>query len=143
MNREPSLNAFLLIKAYEGCRLKAYLDTGDVPTIGFGHTAGVKLGQTITKNQAEQFLWEDMHIASDYVNQLISYPINQNQHDALTSFIFNLGPTQFSASTLRRTINKGLLAEAPIQFKRWVYDNGVKLNGLIKRREAEAKLFSS
>lgn len=131
-----------LIKNAEGIRLKAYLDTGGVPTIGVGHTRGVKMGQTITEPQADAFLREDLESAMADVRDLFP-KTTQGQFDALTSFVFNLGRGQVSSSTLREMHNEGNYAGAKGQFARWKFDNGKELAGLVARRKAEAELYGS
>lgn len=130
-----------LIKQAEGLVLKAYLDTGGVPTIGVGHTGpDVKMGMAITEAQADDLLRKDLETAEDAVRRL--FPITtQNQFDALVSFTFNLGEDQVRTSTLRRLHNEGDYAGAKGQFARWRFDNGRELAGLVKRRRAEAELY--
>lgn len=129
-----------LIKEYEGLSLKAYRDTGGVWTIGVGHTRTAKAGMVITEAQADDLLREDLREAEDGVRKLFP-ATTQAQFDALTSFVFNLGEGQVQDSTLRRLHNEGQYEAAAAQFSRWVYDNGVKLTGLVRRRAAEAKLY--
>lgn len=129
-----------LIKAFEGLKLQAYLDTGGVPTIGAGHTKGVRMGDIITEAQADQFLREDLSEAEDAVRKL--FPVTtQGQFDALVSFTFNLGAGQVSGSTLRRKHNAGDYDGAANEFQRWNKDNGTVLAGLSRRRSAEASLY--
>ena len=78
------------IKAHEGLRLDAYLCPAGVPTIGYGHTHGVKMGDRITEEQAEKFLIDDLIVAETEVNRY-GLNINQNQFDALVSFVYNVG----------------------------------------------------
>lgn len=130
-----------LLKGHEGLRLKAYLDTGGVPTIGYGHTKGVKMGDTCTKEQALKWLDEDADSAENDVNRLVTVPLNQNQFDALTSFVYNIGGDEFSTSTLRRKLNACDYIGAANQFGRWIYDDGKIINGLILRRADERELF--
>ena len=133
-----------IIKKSEGLRLEAYLPTtNDVPTIGYGHTKSVKMGQCITINQAEQFLLEDVAWASDAVNRLVKVNLTQNQFDALVSFVFNVGATAFSKSTLLRLLNAGDYKGAADQFIRWNKQAGKELKGLTKRRQEERALFLS
>ena len=138
-----------LIKEFEGLRLNAYKDTGGVLTIGYGHTTAagglkVYLGLTITHEEAEQLLIDDLaRMAYPVIDRLVKVPLTQGQFDALCSFIYNLGEGQVSKSTLLKLLNAKDYDGASSQFERWVYDNGVKLNGLIRRREAERKLFDS
>ena len=130
-----------LIKKFEGCVLKAYKCPAGVWTIGYGHTAGVKEGQTITKKEAEDLLKHDLITFETHVSNLITVAINQNQFDALVSFCYNLGPGNLKSSTLLKLINAKNFNGAAEQFDRWVYTGGKKLNGLVKRRAAEKALF--
>lgn len=140
---EISTKGLDLIKQAEGLSLKAYRDTGGVLTIGWGHTGpDVTAGMVITEAQADQLLREDVRDAEADVRRL--FPITtQNQFDALVSFTFNLGADQVRESTLRRLHNEGDYAGAKSQFGRWVFDNGVKLAGLVRRRAAEAALYGA
>lgn len=131
-----------LIKEYEGYSANAYLDTGNVPTIAHGHTRGVKMGQTCTPEQADAWLREDLASAEADVSKLVKVPLTDNQFAALVSFTFNLGGPQLGKSTLLRFLNAGNYAGAGSQFQFWVFDNGKKLPGLIRRRAAEAALWS-
>lgn len=130
-----------LLKAHEGLRLKAYLDTGGVWTIGWGHTQGVKEGDTGTREQAVAWLDDDNDAAERAVNQLVTCALTQNQFDALVSFVFNIGRQQFFTSTMLRKLNAGDYVGASTQFGRWVYDNGKIQNGLVARRSDERDLF--
>ena len=130
-----------LIKKFEGCVLKAYKCPAGVWTIGYGHTSGVKEGQTITKKEAEVFLKQDLLTFETYVSNLVTVAINQNQFDALVSFCYNLGPGNLKSSTLLKLINTKNFNAAAKQFDRWVYAGGKKLSGLVKRRAAEKTLF--
>lgn len=132
-----------IIKQYEGLKLEAYLCPAGIPTIGYGHTRGVKLGQKISAAQAEVFLDHDYEEAEDVVKRLITVPLTDNQLGALTSFVFNLGEGRLLGSTLRRKLNSGDYKGAAAEFDKWVYSGGKKLNGLIARRAAERKLFET
>lgn len=132
-----------IIKQYEGLKLEAYLCPAGIPTIGYGHTRGVKLGQKISAAQAEVFLDHDYEEAEDAVKRLITVPLTDNQLGALTSFVFNLGEGKLLGSTLRRKLNSGDYKGAAAEFDKWVYSGGKKLNGLIARRTAERKLFET
>lgn len=125
----------------EGLRLQAYRDTGGVPTIGYGHTKGVRMGDVITKEQAVEFLKQDTAEAVTNVNKLVKIPITQDQFDALVDFVFNIGSTQFASSTLLKLLNSGDYVAASKQFARWKYDNGKEVAGLIARRKRTADLF--
>lgn len=130
-----------LIKNFEGCVLKAYKCPAGVWTIGYGHTSGVKEGQTITLKQAEDYLLQDIRAYEITVNNLVNVPLNQNQFDALVSFCYNLGPNNLKNSTLIKLLNKKDYLGAAEQFDRWIYAGGKKLPGLVKRRAAEKELF--
>lgn len=132
-----------LIKRFEGLRLEAYLDSVDVPTIGYGHTRGIKLGQTITQEQADAFLEEDIHEFELAIQRLVHVNLTQNQFDALVSFTFNLGIGSLKQSTLLKKLNAGDITGAANEFNRWVYAGGKKLTGLVKRRSAERLMFIS
>lgn len=138
----PSLACYDLVRDAEGCKLKAYRDSKGVLTIGTGHTKGVFEGQVITTNQAEQFLESDMAEAADAVNRLAT-PCTQNQFDALTSFTFNEGEGHLSGSHLLLYHKAGEYAKAAAQFGSWIYCNHEILEGLVKRRAAEAHLYLS
>ena len=130
-----------LIKKFEGVRLNAYLDAAGVWTIGYGHTLNVKSTDVITLDEAEHFLRQDIEFAEKEVNKH-NLNINQNQFDALVSFVFNLGVGNFARSTLLRKI-KSNPNDLTIrkEFERWIYAGGKILNGLVRRRKEEADLY--
>lgn len=130
-----------LIKSFEGLRLSAYKCPADVWTIGHGTTAGVKPGQTITKERAEELLREDVERFEAQVLRLVKVPLSQGQFDALVSFTYNLGAGNLSNSTLLRLLNAGDYAGAADQFDRWNKAGGKVLAGLVRRRAAERALF--
>lgn len=133
-------NGKTYIKNFEGLRLNRYNDIGGVATIGWGHT-GKNLPETITLQQAQYLFSLDIGTTEYWVDKLINVPLTQNQYDALVDFTFNLGPGILKASTLRAKLNRKEYQEVPNQIRRWVYDKGIKVSALIKRREFEAKLF--
>ncbi|NUB24322.1 lysozyme [Azospirillum brasilense] len=145
--REIHDDALALVRHFEGLYLSAYLCPAGVPTIGYGHTAGVRMGQTITSLQAEVYLRTDMAEAGAAVDRLVKVPLTDRQRGALASFVFNLGAGALQSSTLLRLLNQRDYEGAAGQFGRWVYAtvNGekVQLDGLKKRRAAEAKLFET
>lgn len=132
-----------LIKSFEGLKLKAYRDPVGIWTIGYGHTRNVKAGQVISPSQAVELLKEDLKDAEADVDRLVKVQINPSQRAALVSFVFNLGGTNFAKSTLLRKLNAGDYAGAAEEFGRWVNAGGQRLPGLVRRREAEKKLFLS
>lgn len=134
------------IFGFEGCRKQAYPDTGGVPTIGVGHTRGVKLGQTCTDAQAQVWFSEDLEDAEAAVDHLVKVPLTQGQYDALVDFVFEFGATKFSQSTLLKYLNQGNYTAAASQIKLWCHGevNGqmVILPGLVKRRAWDTDTFS-
>ncbi len=132
-----------IIKKFEGCELEAYLCPAGIPTIGYGHTYGVKLGRTITQAEANTLLEQDYQDALVGVEELVKVPLTENQLGALTSFVFNLGRGKLLGSTLRKKLNQGDYKGAAEEFDKWVFAKGVKLEGLVKRRAAERQLFES
>lgn len=132
-----SNNGLTMIKTFEGCRLQSYQDSGGVWTIGYGHTSGVMPGQTITQQQADEFLKQDLKNAEKYVGQYDHiYHFNQEQFDSLVSFTYNAG-----AGNLKKLLNAGFkpleLAHAELP-NTCIKAKGKVLNGLIRRRKAEA-----
>lgn len=141
MNTSPK--GIALIKEFEGLRLKAYQCPGGVWTIGYGHTAGVKSGMVITEAQAEEYLKADLIVFERYLNGL-GLALNQNQFDALVSFIYNVGTGNFSSSTLLRKVRANPQDNSIMdEFLRWVYSKGRVLPGLQRRRLDEMKLYFS
>lgn len=136
-----------LIKGYEKLRLTAYAATEEerakgIWTIGWGHTAGVKEGDTCTAEEADQFLLSDLEKAEGGVYSLVRTPLNQNQYDALVSLVFNIGRGNFAASTILKRLNLGDYAGAAQEFKKWNKQAGKVLGGLTKRRAEEEALFN-
>jgi lysozyme len=136
-----------LLHTSEGLELKAYLDTGGVWTIGWGNTSingkPVTKGMTCTKEEADEEWRKDVDEAEASVKKLVKVPLTQGQFNALVDFVYNVGEGQFSKSTLLRLLNKGDYEGACKQFPRWVYDNGKKINGLVKRNRKRQEMFMS
>lgn len=148
---EKGLN---LIKSFEQLVLYTYddLDTS-VPkrivhekmkikgtlTIGYGHTGkDVEIGMFIDKSEAERLLKNDLKIAEKAVNSAVKIPLNQNQYDALVSFTFNAG-----SGNLKKLINNRNCKQIEKAILLYNKSKGKVCNGLIRRREAEQKLFIS
>ncbi len=131
-----------LIKHFERCELTAYKCPARVWTIGYGHIKGVSEGMTITQEQAEQMLLDELVEYENYINELVSVDLSQNQFDALVSWVYNLGPSNLRSSTLLKVLNSGDYNGVPAQIMRWNKAGGKVLEGLTRRREAEARLFS-
>jgi lysozyme len=132
-----------LIKQFEGFKNSAYLDTGGVPTIGYGTTKGVKMGQIITESKAEEYLKRDVSSAEVTVNKSVKVPLTQNQFDALVCFVYNVGSGNFNSSTLLKLLNAGKYDQVDDQLLRWNKDNGKVIAGLTRRRQAEGVLFNT
>lgn len=143
MNNElkTSQEGISLIKSFEGCELTAYRCSANVPTIGYGHTAGVSDGDTCTQEEAETMLAEDLVEFEDYVKNYVESELQQNEFDALVAWTYNLGPANLKESTMLKELNSGNFEEVPRQMKRWNRAGGEVLDGLIRRREAESRLF--
>ena len=136
-----SAEGLALIKKFEGCELEAYQDAVGVWTIGYGHIKGVKEGMTITKQQAEEMLLEELVEYENYVLEAVNHQLDQCMLDALVSWTYNLGPSNLNASTMLKVLNAGDYDGVPEQIKRWNKAGGKVLTGLVRRREAEALLF--
>lgn len=132
-----------LIKEYEGLKTKAYLCPAGVPTIGYGHTQGVAMGDVCTEQQATDWLKEDCAVAELTVNTNVKVALTQGQFDALVSFVFNLGAGNFVKSTLLKKLDAGDYAGAAEEFGKWINVNGEPSSGLSRRRAAEIALFLS
>ena len=136
-----------LIKRFEGFASEIYICPGGWPTIGYGHVVRdgeqVRFADGIDEATAEDLLRRDVESAERAVPRLIRVPLEDGQFDALSSFAFNLGAGALQRSTLRRKVNREEHAAVPAEFQRWVWAGGRKLKGLIRRREAEAKLYAS
>lgn len=134
---KASEKAYSLIRQFEGLRPTAYRCPAGIWTIGYGHTSGVVPGMAITKEQAEEFLMRDIETAENIVNAEC-WNLLQCQFDAIVSFVFNVGGSNFRKSTLLKNIkvnpNDNSIMD---EFLRWVYAKGVVLPGLQKRRLAK------
>ena len=141
-NMEISQEGLALIKKFEGCELEAYKCAAGVWTYGWGSTKGVKEGDTITQEEADKLLVEEMKEYEGYINDLVEVDLEQNQFDALVSWVFNLGPANLKSSTLLKVLNAKDYEGVPAQIKRWNKASGKVLQGLVRRREAESLLFT-
>lgn len=135
-----------LIKRAEGFRATAYLCPAGVPTIGYGHTAGVthadvRRGRTITQAMAEELLRADLQDAQEAVERLVRVSLTDWQYGALVSFTYNVGAGAFAQSRMLTLLNDGDYQGAAEQFSRWCHGGGEVLEGLVKRRRQEQTLF--
>ena len=143
-----SKNGLDIIKEFESFRAKPYLCPSGIPTIGYGSTYypdGKKVtlqDKEITEEKAFEIL---EYIANkDFgsnINKVVKVPLNQNQFDALVSFVYNIGSGNFEKSTLLKKVNQSDFIGASLEFEKWNKANGKVLNGLTKRRLAEKELF--
>lgn len=136
-----------LIKKYEGLHLTVYRCPAGILTIGYGHTKTAQPSMKINKEMAEILLEQDLTDVENAIKRLVKVPLSQNQFDALVSFIFNIGETKFSKSTLLKYINENKILQAGEEFMKWTkarQPGGLKeLPGLVKRRAEEKTLFLS
>lgn len=145
-----------IAKKHEGLRLKAYPDPasgGDPWTIGYGHTRGVRKGDTCTLEQAEAWFEEDWAEAQRVIDKAVTVPLSEKQRDALTSFVFNVGPGRKGVkdgfvqlkngnqSTMLRKLNAGDYRGAAEQLLLWTRGAGKVMPGLVKRRGEERAYF--
>ena len=138
-----SQEGLALIKRFEGCRLEAYKCSANVLTIGYGHTGGVKETDTITQDEADKLLQEDVEQFEKYVDDNVTVELGQSQFDALVAWTFNLGPGNLRESTMLKKLNNADYESVPFEMRRWNKAGGKTLDGLIRRRNAEALLFQS
>ena len=131
-----------LIKHFEGLELNAYQCAAGVWTIGYGHTKGVKSGMSISEARANEMLEEELVEYENYVNDMVSVSLSQCQFDAMVSWVYNLGGGNLKASTLLKVLNAGDYDGVPAQMMRWNKAGGKVLEGLTRRRQAEADMFS-
>ena len=125
----------------EGLRLTAYRDAAGVPTIGYGHTKGVRMGDRISEDWARRLLRQDVAEVERQVRAM-RVASTDGQLDALVSFAFNVGISRLRRSALLRVIREGgTKLQIQREFKRWVYAGGQRLRGLELRREWEARRF--
>lgn len=128
-----------LIKKFEGCRYNAYMDVSGIPTIGYGHTKGVKIGDSITKDKAEELLKSDLEYFENGIEKhakKYGYEFNENQFSALVSFAYNIG-------SLNQLTRNGSMTKKEIgnRLTLFVKSKGKTLNGLVRRRKAEQALY--
>lgn len=130
----------LAIADFEGFRGEAYIPVeGDVPTIGFGSTEGVKLGDTISVPDALNRLEKDVRVAEDAVRACVTVPLMPYEFDAYVSLAYNIGRSNFCGSTLVQKLNAGDYRGACEEIKRWHFAGGKSLKGLVDRRASEYK----
>ena len=132
-----------LVKSFEGFSAKAYRCPADIPTLGYGFTKGVQMGDTIIREEADKCFLEELTDYEGEVAYLLKEPATDNQSAALTSLAYNVGLGAFGHSTVLREHNLGNFQAAADAFRMWVKGGGKVLPGLVARREAERSLYLS
>jgi len=163
VNRLDKNGVHLLVEN-EGSIPRIYPDSGGAPTIGIGHlltksekASGkiwikgnqhksgrfiyIKQGD-ISDDDVQAILQQDLESVYGTIIVAVKVPLTQNQFNALTSFVFNIGNTAFINSTLLRLLNQGKYEEVPAQMRRWKYDNGKVVKGLVARRERTITMWN-
>lgn len=132
-----------LVMHFEGYSPYPYKDAAGYPTIGYGHliTPTSRYSIPLLPDEAKKLLRSDLKKASKGVNRQVNVPLAQHRADAVISFTFNLGEGALQKSTLRKRINANRHEDVPNELSKWVYADGKKLTGLVRRRQAEAVLY--
>ncbi len=134
------LGCFTLVAGFEGLRTAAYADPVGIPTICYGHTAGVRPGQHAKRAECEALLGQELLAAHDAMQACVRVPLSAGQRAAFTSFTYNVGAAAFCRSALARRLNARDYAGACAELARWVHARGLRLPGLVRRRAAEQAL---
>lgn len=129
-----------VVSHFEGKENAAYHDPVGVLTICYGHTATAQIGQSLSDEACEELLAGDLGDAFEAVDEHVDVPLPDTRRAALASFVFNVGEGALQRSTLLRKLNAGQWREACDELMRWVYADGRKLRGLVRRRVAERRL---
>ena len=139
---KPSNQCIELVKHFEGFESVAYLCPANVWTIGYGRARNVKEGDVITELQAERDLLEELVEFGEQVLSVVDVELEQREFDALTSWTYNLGVGNLQSSTLLKKLNAGDKNSVPSEMLRWNKASGRVLEGLTRRRQAEADLWT-
>ena len=138
-----------IIKKYEGCSLRCYLDPIGIPTIGYGsiwgldHNRLVSSHRNITENEAEHLLKRELLTTENAVARLVKSPLTQNQFSAVCCLVYNVGSGKFRSSTIRMKLNRKDFIGASNEFWKWRRAGGKILRGLVRRRAEEKELFDA
>jgi len=130
----------LLIASAEGLRTVAYKDPVGIPTICFGETYKVRMGDRKSNEECKRMLTERIYAVANEIDSCITVPLSESTYSAFVSFSYNVGSTSFCKSTLVKKLNSGDLKGACDELPRWVYAKGIYLEGLAKRRNEERNL---
>ena len=144
---ELSSKGMLVLEEFEGFRDRAYKDSAGIWTIGFGTIkyptgAPVKQGDTCTREQARLYKVNDLKWVYEALRS-VKVPLNQNEYDALCSFVYNVGGSAFKNSTLLKFLNQNKRTDAANEFMKWTKAGGKVVQGLVNRRAKEKALFLS
>ena len=146
MSRLTASRAALdLIASFEGFRARAAKTPDGRWTLGFGHVATAREGLSVSRAEADDLLRWDLRPVEDMVRQSALTPLNQNQFDALVSFAFNIGVSNFASCDVLRYLNQGQPIAAALAMHAWrrarVNGRVLVIDALVRRRAAEAALF--
>lgn len=128
-----------MIMPWEGMENHAYRDIVGIPTLCFGETKGVKMGDYRTDEQCEESLSKELAVYNQAMKKYVKVPLRPYEEVAYTSFVWNLGETNFRNSTLLKKLNAGDRAGACNELLKWNRAGGVEVRGLTNRRLAEHK----
>lgn len=132
--------ATAVVSQFEGYHPSAYRDSVGIPTICYGHTGDVDMGQTLSRAECKKLLAGDLGNAFEAVDRHVETDLPPARRAALASFVYNVGEGKFARSTLLKRLNAGKVRAACDELNRWVYAGGRKLAGLVKRRATERDL---
>ena len=142
-NQRMNAKGLALVKHFEGLRLCKYKDPVGIWTICYGHVlAQPDRSNCVTEAKCTEILRTDLNRFERCVSAAVKVPLNSDQFSALVSFSFNVGCGALGGSTLLKLLNQRQYAQVCPQLKRWIYAGGRILPGLVRRRDAECKLFS-
>ncbi len=128
------------VSGFEGLRQAAYRDPVGIPTICFGETKGVEMGQRATLAECQGMLADSLELANRGVDACIAVPLPDYRRAALVSFTYNVGQGNLCSSTLARKLNSGDTVGACNELSRWTRARGIELPGLVKRRATEREM---
>lgn len=145
---EFSPNGIDFLKKLEQFKMYPYRDSAGRWTIGYGTLIGQAPDGTFTipkisEPDAAKLLLEHANYMVSFLTKLVAVPLTQDQFDALVVFVYNIGPTEFSHSTMLKLLNQKDYVGASKQFSRWIYSGGQIVDGLINRRKMEETLFNT
>ena len=136
-----------LIANFEGFSSAPYKDSGGLWTQGYGHrlvNGPIPQWLAITKDEAMVWLQQDVEIAEDAIDRLVTWELTPNQFSAMVSFVYNIGQGNFEKSAVLISLNKGDFDDVPTHMLAWNKDHaGNELPGLTRRRNAEIALYET